>query len=239
MLWAHPRERPATDKRRRFHRRTRLATRRAVSDIPWSSRCYASACRMDHRHALDVAVDAARAAGDILRRDLHRPEGPPAVATRWTPTPRPSTRSASASRRRSRRSGTGRRDRGACGPRCVARLARRSQRSLEDGVVETVMAGGDTDTNAAIAGALLGAVYGRQAVPLQWRQNGPVVPPRAGSRGCPAPRVRGASGQSMHSPSQSTCSCRCHAGPMLNVGKTRSAIRTCEAAAHVDLVPAP
>jgi ADP-ribosylglycohydrolase/fructose-1,6-bisphosphatase/inositol monophosphatase family enzyme len=42
--------------------------------------------------------------------------------------------------------------------------------SLEDGVAATVRRGGDTDTNAAIAGALLGAVHGRDAVPLQWRQ---------------------------------------------------------------------
>jgi ADP-ribosyl-[dinitrogen reductase] hydrolase len=41
-------------------------------------------------------------------------------------------------------------------------------KSLEEGVVDTVMHGGDTDTNAAIAGALLGAVYGREAVPQQW-----------------------------------------------------------------------
>lgn len=40
--------------------------------------------------------------------------------------------------------------------------------SLEEGVVQTVMAGGDTDTNAAIAGALLGAVHGRDAIPPQW-----------------------------------------------------------------------
>jgi len=40
--------------------------------------------------------------------------------------------------------------------------------SLEEGVVDTVMRGGDTDTNAAIAGALLGAAYGRDAVPKQW-----------------------------------------------------------------------
>ena len=40
--------------------------------------------------------------------------------------------------------------------------------NFEEGVVATVMAGGDTDTNAAIAGALLGAVYGRQAVPRPW-----------------------------------------------------------------------
>ena len=41
--------------------------------------------------------------------------------------------------------------------------------SLRDGIVATVMIGGDTDTNAAIAGALLGAVHGRYAVPLAWR----------------------------------------------------------------------
>jgi ADP-ribosyl-[dinitrogen reductase] hydrolase len=41
--------------------------------------------------------------------------------------------------------------------------------SLEAAVVTTVQRGGDTDTNAAVAGALLGAVYGRNAVPLQWR----------------------------------------------------------------------
>jgi ADP-ribosylglycohydrolase len=40
---------------------------------------------------------------------------------------------------------------------------------LEEGVVATVRRGGDTDTNAAIAGALLGAVHGREAVPLRWR----------------------------------------------------------------------
>jgi ADP-ribosyl-[dinitrogen reductase] hydrolase len=40
--------------------------------------------------------------------------------------------------------------------------------NLEDGVTDTVMRGGDTDTNAAIAGALLGAVHGRDTVPTQW-----------------------------------------------------------------------
>ncbi|XXY49435.1 inositol monophosphatase family protein [Sorangium sp. So ce269] len=42
--------------------------------------------------------------------------------------------------------------------------------SLEQGLVETVMAGGDTDTNAAIAGALLGAAHGRDAVPDRFRR---------------------------------------------------------------------
>lgn len=40
--------------------------------------------------------------------------------------------------------------------------------SLEEGVIDTVMRGGDTDTNAAIAAALLGAVHGRNAIPAQW-----------------------------------------------------------------------
>jgi ADP-ribosylglycohydrolase len=43
-------------------------------------------------------------------------------------------------------------------------------RSLEEALVDTVHEGGDTDTNAAIAGALLGAALGRDAVPLRWRQ---------------------------------------------------------------------
>ncbi len=40
--------------------------------------------------------------------------------------------------------------------------------SFEAGVVDTVRRGGDTDTNAAIAGALLGAVYGESAIPTRW-----------------------------------------------------------------------
>ncbi|MXZ21109.1 MAG: ADP-ribosylglycohydrolase family protein [Caldilineaceae bacterium SB0665_bin_25] len=40
--------------------------------------------------------------------------------------------------------------------------------NLEEGIVDTVMQGGDTDTNAAICGALLGAVYGREAIPERW-----------------------------------------------------------------------
>jgi ADP-ribosylglycohydrolase len=40
---------------------------------------------------------------------------------------------------------------------------------LEDAVIRTVGAGGDTDTNAAICGALLGAAQGRAGVPLRWR----------------------------------------------------------------------
>ena len=40
--------------------------------------------------------------------------------------------------------------------------------SVEEGVVNTIMQGGDTDTNAAIAGALLGAVHGRKSIPETW-----------------------------------------------------------------------
>jgi len=42
--------------------------------------------------------------------------------------------------------------------------------TFEDSVVNTVALGGDTDTNAAIAGALLGAVHGREAIPSEWRR---------------------------------------------------------------------
>lgn len=41
--------------------------------------------------------------------------------------------------------------------------------SLADAVSVTVSRGGDTDTNAAICGALLGAHQGRAAIPRQWR----------------------------------------------------------------------
>ncbi len=39
---------------------------------------------------------------------------------------------------------------------------------FEEALVATVGRGGDTDTNAAIAGALLGAALGRDAIPLRW-----------------------------------------------------------------------
>lgn len=42
--------------------------------------------------------------------------------------------------------------------------------SVEEGVCNTVRRGGDTDTTAAIAGALLGAVHGADAVPDRWRK---------------------------------------------------------------------
>jgi hypothetical protein len=39
---------------------------------------------------------------------------------------------------------------------------------FEESLVATVAAGGDTDTNAAICGALLGAALGRQAIASRW-----------------------------------------------------------------------
>jgi ADP-ribosylglycohydrolase len=42
--------------------------------------------------------------------------------------------------------------------------------SLPDGLVAAVRAGDDTDTVAAIAGALLGARHGASAVPAEWRE---------------------------------------------------------------------
>ena len=40
--------------------------------------------------------------------------------------------------------------------------------SFKDAMVDIVSAGGDTDTNAAIAGALLGLLYGESAIPHKW-----------------------------------------------------------------------
>lgn len=45
----------------------------------------------------------------------------------------------------------------------------RAETPFEAALVDTVRRGGDTDTNAAIVGALLGGVQGRAAVPAQWR----------------------------------------------------------------------
>jgi len=60
--------------------------------------------------------------------------------------------------------------------------------SLEAGVVDTAMRGGDTDTNAAIAGALLGAIYGREAIPAQWARCLAACRPQAGLPGVRHPR---------------------------------------------------
>lgn len=40
--------------------------------------------------------------------------------------------------------------------------------TAEEAIVNTIMRGGDTDTNAAIAGALVGAVYAVEGLPGRW-----------------------------------------------------------------------
>ena len=41
-------------------------------------------------------------------------------------------------------------------------------RGFQDGLLEVVALGGDTDTNAAVTGALLGALHGRSGLPAPW-----------------------------------------------------------------------
>jgi ADP-ribosylglycohydrolase len=58
-------------------------------------------------------------------------------------------------------------------------------------LIATVREGGDTDTTAAIAGALLGAVHGRESLPVQWRRMVETCRPLARSDGSvqhPRPR---------------------------------------------------
>jgi ADP-ribosyl-[dinitrogen reductase] hydrolase len=42
--------------------------------------------------------------------------------------------------------------------------------TLEEALIYLAQAGGDTDTNAAVAGALLGARYGETALPPRWME---------------------------------------------------------------------
>lgn len=60
--------------------------------------------------------------------------------------------------------------------------------SLEEGVIDTVMRGGDTDTNAAICGALLGAVHGLKAIPERWVKTILNCRPKDGGTGVHRPR---------------------------------------------------
>lgn len=43
------------------------------------------------------------------------------------------------------------------------------EQDFAEALTDTVMSGGDTDTNAAICGALLGGAYGRDAIPQAWQ----------------------------------------------------------------------
>ena len=62
--------------------------------------------------------------------------------------------------------------------------------SVGEGVSRTVGHGGDTDTNAAIAGALLGAVHGRAQIPTQWQDRVLTCRPLSGAPGVRRPRPR-------------------------------------------------
>ena len=43
--------------------------------------------------------------------------------------------------------------------------------SFKEGILSIVNAGGDADTNAAVAGALLGAKYGYEGIPAPYRSS--------------------------------------------------------------------
>jgi ADP-ribosylglycohydrolase len=58
---------------------------------------------------------------------------------------------------------------------------------FEGALVQTVAKGGDTDTNGAIAGALLGACHGRDAIPARWVRQVLACRPLA-EAGAPRPR---------------------------------------------------
>lgn len=63
-------------------------------------------------------------------------------------------------------------------------------RDFEEALVDTVMRGGDTDTNAAVAGALLGAIYSLSAIPQEWREIVLSCCPEEGRPGVERPRPR-------------------------------------------------
>lgn len=43
-------------------------------------------------------------------------------------------------------------------------------RDYEDAILDVVNRGGDADTNAAITGAIVGALYGLSSIPIEWRE---------------------------------------------------------------------
>ncbi len=60
--------------------------------------------------------------------------------------------------------------------------------SPAEAIVRTIGGGGDTDTNAAIAGALVGAVHGLDAFPREWVDTVLACRPAAGAPGVERPR---------------------------------------------------
>ena len=47
----------------------------------------------------------------------------------------------------------------------------RNQNDYKKGVIEIIECGGDTDTTAAILGAIIGAKTGKESIPADWREN--------------------------------------------------------------------
>ncbi len=62
--------------------------------------------------------------------------------------------------------------------------------SAEAAIIDSAMRGGDTDTNAAICGALLGAVHGRASIPQRWQDKLLQCRPEARRPGVHRPRPR-------------------------------------------------
>ena len=46
----------------------------------------------------------------------------------------------------------------------------RHSNDFEKGILEIVNAGGDSDSNAAIVGAMIGATVGLSGIPKRWRE---------------------------------------------------------------------
>ena len=65
----------------------------------------------------------------------------------------------------------------------AALWAAKHAESFEQGLSDVVCAGGDTDTNAAAAGAVLGARFGIEAIPNRWRNAIETVRQNRGPRG--------------------------------------------------------
>ncbi len=65
-----------------------------------------------------------------------------------------------------------------------------SERPFAEAMIETVGCGGDTDTNACIAGALLGAAQGLHAIPAPWIHLVSTCRPIEGLAGVTNPRPR-------------------------------------------------
>lgn len=63
-------------------------------------------------------------------------------------------------------------------------------RDFEEALVDTISRGGDTDTNAAICGALMGGIYGLAAIPERWTEAVLNCRPEEGSPEVRHPRPR-------------------------------------------------